>query len=1060
MIRLTGLLMATCVGIAMAAPSTSLADGAVAAQPAASQPAFIGPICVAILEPEILADLPIEQRKVLAGAIDTLLTKSLSGRNEFVLVDRQLLDKVLDEHKAVSAGAATITTDDVAELLRPFWSAGVLICSQLDATSGTIIIEAVSAQTGQLLGELYLRSKADSADAVTKLVEPKLQAFVESVARGVARAHDKPLLEISGGVTGGLTRLAWMVDDLADAAGARVAAGDMVIWLVPRQSLLTKEERLLRVMGLGEARRRDMAAGLSPVPHMRLTFELNDSAETGVDFEKTPIMLRLSFQRGQDKPVETRIEGFAGEWDACRNHAVKWVAAQMAELVSTPGHETDTNDDERARRLAEEELGVIAPWSGLDYFQQRNIDARSRGLIARRALRAIHLDPSNEQAAYLVASHVETLYPDDADGLLLRCDRAIAEAQRYLDRFPGTPARRREMFYRIGSLCLAASRSIRGGPEKKDDILRPPVVNAYPYVRLWVRTDAAAFHLVMTDKRYAGNTFSTFGFLLINILIPCIPEERLSEEYDYWREFYATVVNEIVQKQKLRDFLNTRPPPWDLVDAAFQARFKNVKAARAALQRLAREFPESQTILWGGDQHTLPRVPMLLKSAGDPQWETWRPAFNGSTSVTVGLDEMTGFLASLTGGSLPAWDLRKLAVLPAAEVVVPEAVRASGRREGWDVGDVEARFMAGTTLWLVTPAAVTGNDRTLNKLFVAELPEENAGKIALEPVEIAWPQRPGMNQRDPIITATHVTGKGDALTVWIGTKSHGLARFERVNGRWGPQRWYTQADGFPCDSIGQIATCQRGTRTLVMLISSTRSVRVLADGSMEPDSDTFIWTLDPQTDTSSLLLDGSKLDKPLICAPAVVTDQGSSMLAAFAGRHGYELDVRQIKSFQASGVWGHTHDLVRDADGRSRLLRVMWDGTFNRLDELSIDTFKPLSSSPGRSGGRYFILPLGEAERAFGRVWWRGGCDFMSLCGHWPAMSGEFAVGLQDVFWIGFRLGVVSDMSRWVVGYRPSPVGSKDWAADDCWIGPFQVPGNGTIIRMVQIGRASCWERV
>ena len=60
------------------------------AQEPSTQPA--GPICVAILEPEVLADLPAEQRKALAGAIETLLTESLAKQKDFVLARKMMVE--------------------------------------------------------------------------------------------------------------------------------------------------------------------------------------------------------------------------------------------------------------------------------------------------------------------------------------------------------------------------------------------------------------------------------------------------------------------------------------------------------------------------------------------------------------------------------------------------------------------------------------------------------------------------------------------------------------------------------------------------------------------------------------------------------------------------------------------------------------------------------------------------------------------------------------------------------------------------------------------------------
>jgi len=103
-------------------------------------------ICVAILAPEVLADLPAKERNALAGTLDTLLTESLAKRKDFVTVDRQALDKVLAEKTAKAGGLTKIDPKDVAAPLRPFWSAGILVCPVIrqvnpkEASAGKMIV--------------------------------------------------------------------------------------------------------------------------------------------------------------------------------------------------------------------------------------------------------------------------------------------------------------------------------------------------------------------------------------------------------------------------------------------------------------------------------------------------------------------------------------------------------------------------------------------------------------------------------------------------------------------------------------------------------------------------------------------------------------------------------------------------------------------------------------------------------------------------------------------------------------------------------------------------------
>ena len=54
---------------------------------------------IAVMETEVLADLPAEDRKTLAAMIDTIVTTSLSEQATFEMIERQALEKVLAERK-------------------------------------------------------------------------------------------------------------------------------------------------------------------------------------------------------------------------------------------------------------------------------------------------------------------------------------------------------------------------------------------------------------------------------------------------------------------------------------------------------------------------------------------------------------------------------------------------------------------------------------------------------------------------------------------------------------------------------------------------------------------------------------------------------------------------------------------------------------------------------------------------------------------------------------------------------------------------------------------------
>ena len=1030
--------------------ATSASRPAAASQPAAvSQPALTGPVCVAVLEPEVLADLPAEQRKALAGAIDTLLTESLAGRKEFVLVDRELLDKVLEEHKA---GAAKVAPADVAE---PFWSAGVLVCSQIDARSGTVMIETVSAQTGQLIAELYLPCKTASAEEAAKLLSPRLGLFVEGIVRGVARAHDKPLLEISGRLTGGLTRLAWMVDDLTDAAGARIAASDKVAWLVPRQPLVTKEERLLRVMGLGAAREGDAPAGLSPVPQMRLTFELEDSAKIGVAFEQTPITLKLAFQRGQSQPIQTQIDGLAGEWDACRDKATGWLSSQVAELDGARAAPS-ADEESRARKLAAEELAAVAQWGQVREDQQKALGVELRARIARHALRAAHLDPASEPAAFLVARTVDALYPlegKDRDEMSLAAiDRCIAEASRYLDRFKQQKVEHhREMLTRLGTLGVHGVWKFNLGG-RKDDLPREPDVRLYPYASVFVRAWAEYGYLGNVDKRYNNsNSFSAFSFNLLNRLIPCIPADRLAEEHEYWRNFYATKVKEVMDKKRHTDFNNNRPAPWGLIDAAFHARMKDPQAVRANLQLLAKQFPASQTHVWGGDQWTPPRVSLLLQAAGDSEWRTWQPSFQASEQVRVDINAMTAFMAGLSPTSQRVWDYAGLPVMAGAELRIPAQVRQAGEAKGADYSrSVTALAIAGGDLWVITPGMPAGTGGVAQRLFVIT---GGRGGTA-EATEMSWPAADKLEGR-PIISCHYITSAGDGQSVWIGTRQHGLARFNRQDGRW-VGRWYNNRHGMPSNSVSRITRCtgEKGEELLILDENTRRMYG--AERSEYEGPQLTMWALRPSDGRVTLLHDGSK-DQQHFYYPVAELAGGKRVLLAVSGEGAYEHPVRlaDICSLERGKINPLSTGRIPCTIGPDGLRRI-WELEGSRIQPYDPVTLAPVRGGPGKSSAKMVSAAVAEVQvrNVLGMVAAWPSSERNVSAPSWPAVRYVvYAVGQGDALWMVFNEGTYWDHCRHMVGYRPAPPGAKDWASADVWIGPFATPGQELVYGLEGEGR-------
>ncbi len=1003
--------------------------------------------CVAVLAAEVVGEMSPDEQKALAGQLDTLLTESLARQKGFVTVDRQALDKVLKEHKAAAAGATKVAVGDVAESLRPFWSAGVLICARVDVKSSVLVVEAVSAQTGQLIASLYARWQMRSDDDVAKALTPRLRVFVESILRGIARMRDKPLLEISGKLNGGSMRLMWMVDDLTGTTGAKVAVSGKATWLEPRHPLVTKEERLLTVMGLTKAVKGDIAAGLSPVPQMRLTFVLTDSAKTGVTFEKTPISLKLTLRSGKDKPVETQISGEVGKWDACRDKAVAWVKLQLANGGSSTSQPDRLDDEKRARQLSREILESLA-----DIVTQGEPSPELQQRIVQRALRAAHLDPTNEQVAFLVVKYLKVYwYSEKSPSLRLKwLQRDIVEMERYLQRFPKAPPKHR--YYVLRSRLFTPTYKVfygYYGADAERAMLIPPKPGPYPYVRIGVRRIAEMFYLAYTDRRYrVGGTTHGLGMLLFNYLIPCVPMDKLDEEHEFWREFYTRKIKPVVKKHGLNDFRNTRPLPWHLIDAAFLARKKDPEGVKEALNRLAAEVPQNKVPVWGGGINKRPfKVPLLLRAAGAKDWKTWRPTNKARASINISINQMDAFIARLKGGGTSAWDMGKATSLPARKMDIP---KLKERHERWKLKNIETSlgvqgmFMVGDELWVVM---YMNTLQPHSALFV--LPVERTGNRVTfgECREIPWPERVDKKKVRPKYRTFHVTRIGKTMTVWIGTYS-GLARFDRINGKW-KSRWYTQRDGLPRCNVFQISSARNGASRIILFNSYTTVIITQPNGQKLHTLIQRTWALDPDTHKLRLLhkirLPSDAGEKPRGLAK---TKDGRIYRLTSLGREGYDVEWSDVIGFTEEIS---TPEIIIDAQGQLRLFTFWGEG--GGFYERSTKTFKRMSSSLGAGGKRYYIFPFPEARNIFGRICFARVAPFVTLPGRWPSVRPDFTISQGQYLWIASCQPGWSGVPYWLTGYRPAPKGAKDWAGKDRWVGPFRMPHGGKIRGVAPYGK-------
>lgn len=984
-----------------------------------------GPVCVAVIEPEVLADLPPAQRNALAAALDTLLSQSLARQQDFVPVDRQALDKVLAEKVARAAGFLKIAPGEVAAPLRPFWAAGVLVCPTIRQTAKEggkplVHVEAVAAQTGQLLAELFEPQTWKKGQWVGPLLPANaLDAFWRDVRRGIAPSAGLPLVEIADGrLVSELNRGQWMVDDLADALRAETAADRRCTLLIARQPASTKEERLLRLMGLSARKAGDAAAGLAPAPRARLTFDLDEPIALGPAAEKTPLTLKLTWSAGAAKAVNWSGHGAAGQWDALRGKAIAWVRGRRAELG---GGATAADDEQSARQMAQQELDLVRRWQRLQFWTPDNhLEVQRCCRLVTHALRAAHLDPASEEAAYNVAMHIDALYPADGRDDCQPCqDRIIAECRRYLDRFDRRTRedRRQAIVDRMAMAALrcaamvAPRRGLALSSRQNAELYRYASI----YIPVWIERDAADAARAHCSNPGFGNLWASSWVLRLDLIMNC-PADQLDAEHARWRKFWRD------RLEKLGD----DAPPWDLIEIFFQIRYKDWSEVRAAYQRLAGKYDESLRRIWYYGE--TPVLPHTLRAARDPQWSTWQPVFAEGLAREIRQQDFEFVMnlvwppfldAGPNGPSLPASKM----VLPnqsAGDLPwggIPERVLAVIDGQMWIASFKIDRANGPTQLWLAgvpdEPAEARrplGGDHWLGAKSVP---------VRISPQVVPWPAWNGRSV-EPSLTCWLLSQRNGQVDLLLGTRAHGIARFTRKDGRW-HGRWITTREGLPVKDIDAIAACRFDEKTLwVVFGSDAQKEHSFANGQKYMAGDSLLWTIDPENGTVRILFRGLEhnLREALGAGPLRQAYYAIRLPAEVMAL----LDVEKTAAADATKFrW---EELLVPAGRR------LWRIKDSTLTELSAKTLKPIAATIGGTARWNYLPGLSQAESLmmFGSFSW--GTGSMQATHDWPVNQPRIAIGWRDSIVMVLGGGLEDHL---IAIYRPAPPGSADWAADDHW---------------------------
>lgn len=917
-------------------------------------PAANSPTCVAIMEAEVVADLPAEDRKALAGAIDTILTESLAGRKGIQMVDRQTLDKVLAEKAGQAAGLVKVAPTEVAERLRPFWSAGVLICPvvrQLKAgkrsrAPGTrnnsascrvpgrspmpelvIEVEAVLAQTGQSLGEVRAAAKwQGGAWEKPPSLDSPLGRLWSDLPGNLQQAGSTRYVEIADvRLTSSLGRLQWMADDVGDLLRVSLARPGVAL-LRPRHPLSTKEERLLRVMGLAAPRGNDPAAGLACSPDFRLDAELLETVGKDLDYARTPIKLRLSLQGRAGPSAKQTFAGMAAQYRTLGERASAWLNTQLA--AGGPPRD-EVRDQEYSRQLAGRELEAARQLEKLcggwyaSEWHEAGPEQALRARVLGHAMRAAHLDPANEEAARLVVLGIDSRYWLRGHGRSNVCyDRVIAEGERYLERFGKSP-HAEKVQGKISSIAFQWLTEARQAGEG-DWTSLPPNPD------VWRHAKVALLNLKRDALMHAnapGNLWCDASLVGEAVLIHC-PPDRLEEERSYWRGYWKKTVEP----------LGGDAPPWDFIDIYYYIRKKDCASLRAKLSDLARRYPRSHEYVWGGTRPWVGdaryngqpiwkvTVRRWLEFCGDPEFKTWLPSFPAET-YDWNPWGYAPFLARFNPGMPEAWGEADARPLPAARVTFaydrPETLRA-GFGEWF-----RPLLSAGGFLWLCQPRPGERLRRGLplipsDCLFVIPMAEFKAEgqELHVKAQTIDWPPHPAEGRTGTPGKAVRcwlATIENHVPTVWIGTAWHGLARFEWREGKW-QGRWYTAKQGVPGQDILAVRPCLYDGKPEVLVLS--QSPPPLGAQALPM----FLWALDPSDGKIRSVVTGKS-------GGTLVWKDGDKVpLCAYDRRDFPNLDARGIVGLD----WQFGDDFMAARDGAKTHLwgltapvGSMWDGRIN-----------------------------------------------------------------------------------------------------------------------------------
>src|SRR5690606_39829206 len=150
-----------------------------------------------------------------------------------------------------------------------------------------------------------------------------------------------------------------------------------------------------------------------------------------------PVHITLVLRSQTDELARAQLSGTAGTMDTLLAEAVAWAQRHITLLRPHDALPAD-QAEQHAQREAVRELAAARALEAIQYDESHPIELARRVRVAQHAMRAAHLDPASEPAAWLSVRYLPAIYQQRGHYKTLACKQVLLmEYQRYIQRFAG-----------------------------------------------------------------------------------------------------------------------------------------------------------------------------------------------------------------------------------------------------------------------------------------------------------------------------------------------------------------------------------------------------------------------------------------------------------------------------------------------------------------------------------------------------------------------------------------------------------------------------------------------